>query len=218
MRGRIGRREPWGASPGCARGPTRGHATRAPPRRSIAASNVPFACYRWIVLAPRRSRLIGVLVLVALSTPLALLVETGVRRLMMPPAFEQVRTWLSPALAPWAWATVPITLVATGLGWWLYGVLLRRALRRAAPEQPAHDGARLEALILASSAPQLPAVGATVLFMLGAPLLPVIVAMGVATLGVLSLGWRLGRGAGNDERGDDAGASSARPASSRLKG
>lgn len=136
-------------------------------------------------------RLLGVLALVALSTPLALAVETGVRRLMMPPDFEEVRAWLSPTLTPWAWATVPAVLAATGLGWWLLRVLARRELRRRRPgltEQQARAKAELEAVLLASSAPQVPAVAATMLYMLGAAIEPVVAAMGAATLGVLSLG------------------------------
>ncbi len=41
--------------------------------------------------------------------------------------------------------------------------------------------------MLASSAPQVPAVAATVLFMFGASIVPVAVAMVTATAGVLSL-------------------------------
>lgn len=147
-------------------------------------------------MAPTRARLVGLLGLVALSTPLALVVETGVRRLMMPPDFDAVRAWLSPALTPWAWATVPAAVAATGLSWWLYRVLARRELRRRRPgltEAEARAKAELEAVLLASSAPQVPAVIATMLFMMGAEVLPVAVAMGVAMLGVLSLGAWVGR-------------------------
>ena len=49
----------------------------------------------------------------------------------------------------------------------------------------------LDAAILASSVPQVPAVVGTMLFMMGAPLLPVVTAMAVAVLGVLSLGLRV---------------------------
>lgn len=146
--------------------------------------------------APSRARLVGLLGLVALSTPLAVVVETGVRRLMMPPDFDAVRAWLSPALTPWAWATVPAAVAATGLSWWLYRVLTRRELRRRRPglsEAEARAKAELEAVLLASSAPQVPAVVATMLFMMGAEGLPVAVAMGVAMLGVLSLGAWVGR-------------------------
>ncbi|MEM9454457.1 MAG: hypothetical protein AAGF11_09775 [Myxococcota bacterium] len=146
--------------------------------------------------APSRARLYGVLALICLSTPVALGVETVLRRLMMPPEFDAVRAWLSPTLTPWAWATVPVTVAATGLGWWLFRTLTRRALSRRTlnkrrPELSEHEArakAQLDAIILASSAPQVPAVAATMLFMMGAALTPVLVAMGTAMLGVLSLG------------------------------
>lgn len=148
-----------------------------------------------------RARLYGLLGLVALSTPLALVVETGLRRVMMPPDFDAVRAWLSPTLTPWAWATVPATLVTTVLGWWLYRVLARRELRARRPgltAEQAREKAELEALMLASSAPQVPAVAATLLYMLGADVVPVGVAMGGATLGVLSLGLWIGRAQPSD--------------------
>lgn len=141
----------------------------------------------------RRTRTFGVLLLIALSTPLALALETVLRGLIMPPDFDRVRAWLAPMLTPWAWATVPLTAVATGIGWWLFGWLEHRGLARAEPE-PSEDQrakARFDALILATSAPQLPAILATLLFMMGAPLAPVLVAMTVATLGVVSLGLRM---------------------------
>ncbi|MCA9705954.1 MAG: hypothetical protein KDK70_08915 [Myxococcales bacterium] len=144
--------------------------------------------------APRRARLYGLLALICLSTPLALGVETILRRLMMPPDFDAVRAWLCPTLTPWAWATVPVTGAAAGLGWWLFSALQRRALARRRPDQDeaqVHARAQLEALILATSAPQVPAVAATMLFMMGASLTPVLVTMGVAMLGVLSLGLRI---------------------------
>lgn len=146
------------------------------------------------VAAPSRARLFGLLALICLSTPLALGVETVLRRLMMPPNFEEVRAWLSPTLTPWAWAAVPVTVVATGLGWWLFGVLARRELNKRRPgctEAEARARAELEAVLLATSAPQVPAVAATMLLMMGASAVPVLVTMGVAMLGVLSLGLRL---------------------------
>lgn len=149
------------------------------------------------MVPPTRGRLYGLLGLVALSTPLVLVVESGLRRLMMPPDFDAVRAWLSPTLTPWAWATVPATLVATGLGWWLFGVLVRREqslLRPGSSADEARAKAEFEALMLASSAPQVPAVAATMLYMAGAPWLPVASAMAMATVGVLSLGLRIGRG------------------------
>lgn len=155
--------------------------------------------------ARAHARLWGLLGLIALSTPLAWVVESGLRRLLFPPDFDAVRAWLSPTLTPWAWAMVPAALVTTGIGWWLYRVLARRELlaRRPGltPEQ-ARAKAELEALMLASSAPQVPAVAATMLYMLGADAVPVAAAMITATLGVVSLGVALERGV---PPSDDAG-------------
>jgi hypothetical protein len=159
------------------------------------------------VTEPDRARVYGLLGLVALSPPLALVVESGVRRLVMPPGFDAVRAWLSPTLTPWAWALVPITLVTSALGWWLYRVLARRELRSRRPgltDEQARAKAELEASMLASSAPQVPAVAATVLYMLGADLVPVAASMVGSTVGVLSRAACIGRGL--PTRGDGAGA------------
>ncbi|MCH9682164.1 MAG: hypothetical protein K0V04_12070 [Deltaproteobacteria bacterium] len=137
-----------------------------------------------------RTRLYGLLGLIALSTPLSLAVESLIRRLLLPPEFDQVRVWLAPTLTPWAWGMVPLTVATTALGWWLFSSLARRELRRARPgltPAQARAKAQFEALMLASSAPQVPAVAATVLFMFGASIVPVAVAMVTATAGVLSL-------------------------------
>ncbi len=158
---------------------------------------------------PSRARLLGLLVVIALSTPLALALETVLRRWIMPPEFEQIRRWLSPSLAPWAWGTVPAAVVATALGWGLLRVLARRELRQRRPgqtEAQARARAEFEALMLASSAPQVPAIAATVLYMLGAPLRPVVVSMAVATLGVFSLALALARPVDRDQGPPDAAA------------
>ena len=143
-----------------------------------------------------RARLYGLLGLVALSTPVAWLLEQFLRQLVMPPDFDSVRAWLGPVVTPWAWATVPATLAATVLGWWLHRMLVRRelAVRRPglSPEQ-LRAKAEFEALMLSSSAPQVPSVAATVLYMLGADVEPVAASMVAATLGVVSLAGCIGR-------------------------
>jgi hypothetical protein len=184
-------------------------------------------CPRWdgyhrrSVAVSSRARLYGLLGLIALSTPLALVVESGLRRLMMPPDFDLVRAWLAPTLTPWAWATVPATLATTVLGWWLYGVLTRRELRTRRPgltAEQARAKAEFEALMLASSAPQVPAVAATMLFMLGADVVPVAVSMATATLGVISLGAWIGRGPARGGARADGSASELGGSASELGG
>jgi len=155
------------------------------------------------VAVSTRARLWGLLGLVALSTPLAWVMESGMRRLVFPPDFDAVRAWLSPTLTPWAWAMVPFTLVTTGIGWWLFRVLGRRsrlAHRPGLTDEQRRAKAELEALMLASSAPQVPAVAATLLYMLGADVVPVVMTMGAAALGVVSLGLWIGRGEPSDPR------------------
>ena len=147
------------------------------------------------VAAPRPPY--AVLVFVALSTPLALLVETGLRALILPPEFEEVRGWLGPAVTPWAWALVPTVLAATALGVVVLRRLIARAQARPVPEgvppEQALARGQFDALMLSSSVPQVPALAATILFMLGAELIPVLLAIVLATAGVVSLGFVFGR-------------------------
>lgn len=134
----------------------------------------------------------GLLAIIGLSTPFALVVETGVRRLMMPPEFEEVRAWLRPDITPWAWLAVPLALVGTAMGFalqrWLARRELKKPLRPGVDPATARRKAEFEALMLSTSAPQIPALLATFAFMFGSELLPVLVSIGVATLGVVSLG------------------------------
>lgn len=144
------------------------------------------------VVAMRPAKRYGLLAIIGLSTPLALVIETGIRHLMMPPEFDQVRAWLSPQVTPVVWAMVPTAIVATGIGFALQRWLTRRAL--AKPARPGmtaaavRERAEFDALMLSTSAPQIPALLGTIAFMLGSQLTPVLVTMAVATLGVLSLG------------------------------
>ena len=139
----------------------------------------------------------GLLAVIGLSTPFALVVETGVRRLIMPPEFDEVRAWLSPEVTPYAWAMAPLAVLATAVGFFLQQWLVRRALRKPPRAGMTRDQARqraeFDALMLSTSAPQLPALLGTVMFMLGSKLDPVLVTMAVATVGVISLGLTMGR-------------------------
>lgn len=140
---------------------------------------------------PTRAKLYGVLAVVAISTPLALGFETGLRLLLFPPGFEDVRMWLRPSVTPWMWLTPVACALATFVGYRLQSWLVAQRLAKL-PEKErtaeARGAAELDALLLATSAPQLPAVVATLGFMAGSQLTPVVVAMAVATLGVLLLG------------------------------
>lgn len=140
---------------------------------------------------PSRAKFFGVLALVAASTPIALAFETGLRQIMFPPEFDDVRMWLRPTITPWVWLAPVLSALGLPLGFALQRWLVRRDLARIAPEQRT-DGRRataeLEAMLLSTSVPQLPAVISTFAFMAGSHLLPVVAAMVVATAGIMILG------------------------------
>ncbi len=145
---------------------------------------------------PSRAKFYGVLALVSTSTPLALALETGLRRALFPAEFDEVRMWLGPSITPWVWLGPVACALAVPLGARVQRWLVARHLARLpAPRRTETERAEAEfdALLLSTSAPQLPAVIATLAFMLGASLLPVVVAMIVATAGVLALGLDVAR-------------------------
>jgi hypothetical protein len=141
--------------------------------------------------APTRAKVYGVLAIVAISTPFALAVETGLRGIMFPPGFDEVRMWLRPAITPWMWLAAPLAVLVTPLGFRLQKWLVRRALAKLPPARRTEQERReceLDALLLSTSVPQFPALLATFGFMFGSALLPVAVAMGTATVGVVVVG------------------------------
>lgn len=141
--------------------------------------------------APGRAKFYGVLAVVATSTPLAMLVEAGMRRLTFPPEFDEVRLWLRPAITPWTWIAVPLGVVAIPLAAAVQRWLVARSLAKL-PEARRTEAERVsceyDAMLLSTSITQLPAVLATVAFMFGAALPPVATAMAIATVGVIALG------------------------------
>lgn len=140
---------------------------------------------------PTRKKTLGLLAVVAISTPLALAVETGLRWLLFPPEFDEVRAWLRPAITPWMWTASVLAIAFTLLGWKLQTWFVARRMSRLAEDKrtpEAEAKAHFDALMLSSSCPQIPALFATFGFMIGAELLPVLVAIAIATAGVLTLG------------------------------
>jgi len=145
---------------------------------------------------PARSmtHVVGLLAIVAASTPLALAVETGMRLLLFPPEFEELRTFLRPTITPWVWLMTPVAVVTTGAGFVIHRRLVAAELGKlpeAERTPEASAAANFDALMLSTSAPQVPALLSVFAFMLGSELLPVCAAIGVATIGVLSLGLAL---------------------------
>jgi hypothetical protein len=141
---------------------------------------------------PSNARTFGILAIVAISTPLALAVETLLRHLVFPPEFEDVRVWLRPSITPWVWAAPILAAAMTVVGIGLQRWLAQRAIGRLAPTDRTEAklaAARFDGLMLSTSAPQVPALLGTVAFMLGSELAPVLAGIAVATTGVLVVGW-----------------------------
>ncbi len=132
-----------------------------------------------------------ILILVALSTPLALVAETGLRKIMFPPEFEEVRAFLRPALELPVWSLLGLVVLTTMVGMrWQKSRVETRMATRPREEQTQHyrDKETFDSLVLFTSVPQVPAIIATFGFMFGAPITPVVVNMAAATVGVVLVG------------------------------
>jgi hypothetical protein len=119
---------------------------------------------------------------------MALALESGLRRLILPPEFEEVRTFFGPAATDAAWAFVVACALAAPAGIWLQRSWCRARMQRARDEGGDEARAAMDRTFLSMSIPQVPAILATVAFMSGAELTPVLAAMAVSTLGVLAQG------------------------------
>lgn len=153
-----------------------------------------------------RGKTLLLLAVIAVSTPFALVVETVMRELLFPPDFELVREWLRPTLTRWAWVTPPLAAAFTLFGLRLHNWYAARQVAKLPQERRTPDAvarAHFDALILSTSMPQIPALLATFAFMMGASVTPVVVAMVVATAGVLTLGWLIVRRQGDTEHEHD---------------
>lgn len=147
-------------------------------------------------VASPRTRALRIIAVVAVSTPLAVVFETLLRRWLMPPELEEVRAWWEPSVTPWMWLMPPLALVGIPLGLALQRWLVRRNVA-ALPEHrrtPAAEAkAVLDAMLLSTSVPQVPAVLATMGLLVGSRPAPVLVATAIATAGVLLIGVRASR-------------------------
>jgi|GEM_PF-1117494 len=141
--------------------------------------------------------------LIALTVPLALALETALRKLVVVPLvgaeLEELREfywpqWTAPAreaaLSELAWVLVGATVLAGLLGL----VLARRAAgsHAAGSGAPASQSVRnklRDQLLLLASIPQVPAILATLCFSCGARLLPVLISVAVSTAFVLGQGF-----------------------------
>lgn len=132
-----------------------------------------------------------VVLLIAISAPLALAIETLFRvqvlGRILGPALDEVRTYFSPQTTAMAYLMVGATVVAGVVGI----VATRAAVRRIASEPDPARRARLlrDRTLLLTSIPQIPAIVATLCFTAGAELAPVLVAMAISTVFVLVQGF-----------------------------
>jgi hypothetical protein len=130
--------------------------------------------------------------LIALSSPLSLAVETALRTLLFTDNMRELRLLARETLTPIAWALVPVTAAAAVLGVFVHRAALRKTLADAAlraGKPDAEENARLTALYVATSVPQIPALAATLLLTAGARVEPVMLTLLVAALGVMLQGW-----------------------------
>lgn len=135
----------------------------------------------------------ALLFLTILAAPGALAFETLLRALLFDSDFELLREFLSPVLTPVAWV-LGLVAAAASLG----GLALQRSMaekRLARLPEGAGDEARygqvLGVFLFTTAAPQIPAILSTFAFMFGASLVPVLVGVGICTLGVIAQALRV---------------------------
>jgi hypothetical protein len=130
----------------------------------------------------------ALILMTVVAAPIALVLETILRKLLFPPEFDELRLLFEPTLTPVVWGLVVLTALFGAAGIALQARLAARAVRKV-PEHartPARiRKAELGAFMLAASIPQIPAILATLGFMWGSSLTPVIVAIGVATVAIV---------------------------------
>jgi hypothetical protein len=130
----------------------------------------------------------ALILMTVVAAPIALVLETILRKLLFPPEFDELRLLFEPTLTPVVWGLVVLTALFGVLGVALQARLAARAVRKV-PEHtrtPARiHKAELGAFMLAASIPQIPAIVATLGFMWGSSLTPVIAAIGVATVAIV---------------------------------
>lgn len=132
-----------------------------------------------------------ILPVIAASGPLSLGVETALRLALFTPDMRYLRSLTAPTLTPVAWALTGVTALGGLLAVPVQRAWFQRRWRRLSPEArtpEAHARAAFEALYVATSVPQIPALVVTLLFTAGSSLLPVATALGVSAIAVLAQG------------------------------
>lgn len=139
--------------------------------------------------APRKWLILPV---IAASGPLSLGVETGLRLALFTPDMRYLRSLTAPTLTPIAWGLAALTALGG-----VFAVSVQRAwfrrrwkkLSEAERTVEARERVAFEALYVATSVPQIPALVVTLLFTAGSSLTPVATALGVSAIAVLAQGW-----------------------------
>lgn len=137
----------------------------------------------------------SVLWLTILAAPVALVVETVLRKLIFPADFELVREFLEPMLTPVAWVLGAVAGVAGFVGLGLQRRMADKRLAKLPPAAGVNDRyqAVFAVFLLTTSVPQIPAILATFAYMFGASIVPVIVGVAVCSVGVVSQALRVPR-------------------------
>lgn len=131
--------------------------------------------------------------LTLLAAPVALAVETGLRLLIFPAEFELVREFLNPTLTPVAWALGGLSAAAGVAGLAVQRKVSERKLAKLPSkcDTEARYHAVFGVFLLTTAVPQIPALLSTFAYMFGASLLPVLVGVGVSSVGVVSQALRV---------------------------
>ena len=133
------------------------------------------------------------LLLTILAAPGALGFETLLRALLFDDDFELLRQFLSPVLTPVAWVLGLVAAAGSLAGLALQRSIAHKRLARL-PEGASFEVRYQQVLavfLLTTAAPQIPAILATFAFMFGASLAPVLVGVGICSLGVIAQALRV---------------------------
>lgn len=135
-----------------------------------------------------RGTRISVVLLVAISAPLAFASESLIRKLVLPPEFDEVRDFFGPGATSFAWGCVALCVLAAVFGIWVQRRWVRERTQRAREEGTDVGKAAMDRTFLSMSIPQVPAILSTVAYMSGSELTPVVVAMVISSVGVIAQG------------------------------
>lgn len=128
------------------------------------------------------------------AAPVALGFETVLRLLIFPPEFEEVREFLQPMLTPVAWGFAGLAGLTGLLGLALQRRLADKKLARLPATADADQRYRevFGVFLLTTALPQIPAILSSFAYMFGASIVPVVVGIGVCSVGVVGQALRLG--------------------------